>query len=63
MSDTVLSVQSAARALGVSRDTVRRWADRGILPAWRLPSGHRRFERAAVTRLRRRIRSAEEVRR
>ncbi len=48
-----LSVDEAARRLGVHPNTVRKWADTGILPCWRLPgSGHRRFDPDAVERLR-----------
>ena len=47
-----LTVRSAASLLAVSVDTVRRWADSGLLPSYRLPSGHRRFDRSAVQRFR-----------
>ncbi|MGI8926877.1 MAG: helix-turn-helix domain-containing protein [Tepidiformaceae bacterium] len=53
--EAALTVRPVAEMLGLSDDTVRRWADSGILPALRLPSGHRRFERAAVEALRERI--------
>ena len=39
----LMQVRAAARALGVSENTIRRWAERGLLPAVRLPSGVRRF--------------------
>jgi excisionase family DNA binding protein len=38
-----LSTSQAARELGVSLGTVRRWADRGYLHAYRTPGGQRRF--------------------
>lgn len=48
MDDKRLQVIDVARTLRVSPDTVRRWADSGLLASIRLPSGHRRFERADV---------------
>jgi excisionase family DNA binding protein len=38
-----LSTSQAARELGVSLGTVRRWADMGYLRAYRTPGGQRRF--------------------
>ncbi len=38
-----LSTSEAARELGVSLGTVRRWADLGYLRAYRTPGGQRRF--------------------
>ena len=38
-----LSTSQAARELGVSLGTVRRWADMGYLHAYRTPGGQRRF--------------------
>jgi molybdopterin-binding protein len=38
---TVYRISEAAELLGVSPDTVRRWADSGRLPAERDDSGHR----------------------
>jgi excisionase family DNA binding protein len=43
LAEETLSVVEVARILGCSVDTVRRHADAGLLPSWRLPSGHRRF--------------------
>ena len=39
----LLSVQLAARRLGVSSHTVRRWTDSGFLPCIRTAGGHRRI--------------------
>lgn len=39
----LMQVRQAAQALGVSENTIRRWEDRGLIPAVRLPSGVRRF--------------------
>ncbi|MCI0820481.1 MAG: helix-turn-helix domain-containing protein, partial [Chloroflexi bacterium] len=42
------TVQDVADLCDVSVDTVRRWADSGLLPCHRLPSGWRRFDPAVV---------------
>ena len=47
----LLSPGSAAALLGVSIDTLAKWADGGQLAAIRLPSGHRRYRRADIERL------------
>ncbi len=46
-----LSVQLAARRLGVSPDTIRRWTDSGFLPCIRTAGGHRRMRREDVDEL------------
>ena len=38
-----LSTSEAARHLGVSLSTVRRWSDSGYLVGYRTPGGQRRF--------------------
>jgi len=38
-----LTVSQAARHLGVSISTVRRWSDSGALRGYRTPGGQRRF--------------------
>jgi excisionase family DNA binding protein len=38
-----LTTAQAARHLGVSLSTVRRWSDQGHLPGARTPGGQRRF--------------------
>jgi excisionase family DNA binding protein len=49
--DTYLSVQLAARRLGVSPHTVRRWTSSGFLPCTRTPGGHRRIRQEDVDEL------------
>ena len=39
----LLTISEAARVIGVSVDTLRKWADDGRVPYTRLPSGHRRW--------------------
>ena len=47
----LVSLQTAASAVGVSSSTLRRWADDGRLPSVRTAGGHRRFPLAGVRRL------------
>jgi molybdopterin-binding protein len=44
------TVGQAAELLGVSPDTVRRWADRGRLKMSRTPGGRRRLDGAGLAR-------------
>jgi excisionase family DNA binding protein len=46
-----LSIGPASRVLGVDPDTLRRWADAGLVEAFATPGGHRRFARRALDRL------------
>ncbi|MBE9217339.1 IS607 family transposase [Dolichospermum flos-aquae] len=50
-SHKIISIGDAAKKLGVSVKTVRRWADAGKLRFERSPSGHRRFYLADITRI------------
>ena len=43
-----LSTSQAARALGVSLGTIRRWSDIGYLDSYRTPGGQRRFSREQI---------------
>ena len=38
-----LTISEAARFLGVSLSTVRRWSDAGVLPSYHPPGGKRRY--------------------
>jgi excisionase family DNA binding protein len=54
-----LNVREVARRLGVHENTVRNWADRGILRPIRLPgSGYRRFIAEDVDRIAREMRES-----
>lgn len=44
----LLTIGEAAKALGVHVDTLRRWADAGLIQVVVLPSGHRRFRAADI---------------
>ncbi len=46
-----VSIGEAARALGVSIDTLRRWEAQGKISAVRSPGGQRRFTAAEVQRI------------
>ena len=43
-----LSTSQAARALGVSLGTIRRWSDMGYLQSYRTPGGQRRFSHQQI---------------
>ncbi len=49
----LLTVSQAAGMLGVHQQTLRAWADKGLVPHVKLPSGYRRFRVADIERLRR----------
>ena len=46
-----MSLGAVSRALGINDATLRQWADRGRLPVYRTPGGHRRFLREDVEAL------------
>jgi excisionase family DNA binding protein len=54
-----VTLRDAAASLGVHESTVRRYADRGLIRAARLPSGVRRLRRADVEALRHRAGSLD----
>ncbi len=54
-----LSTSEAARALGVSIGTIRRWSDMGSLRAYRTPGGQRRFSAEEIEQFVRSLREAE----
>lgn len=51
-SNQLLTISQAAKRLGVSVQTLRAYADKGIVPVVKLPSGYRRFDPAAIQRVR-----------
>jgi excisionase family DNA binding protein len=48
MEDRMLSIGEVAQQLGVHVNTVRQWANKGLIDHVKLPSGYRRFTQAAV---------------
>jgi excisionase family DNA binding protein len=51
-----LTRAAVGRLLGVSANTVSRWAREGRLPCQMTLGGHRRFDRATVEEIRRQLR-------
>jgi len=49
--DKYLSVSDLAEAVGVSKDTVRKWCDNGTVECKRLPNGHRRIPDTEISKL------------
>ncbi len=41
--DRMLNIAEAAEVVGVHKNTLRSWADKGLVPHVKLPSGYRRF--------------------
>jgi DNA-binding transcriptional MerR regulator len=51
--DGLLKISEAARRLNIAPATLRVYAEKGLVPVVKLPSGHRRFKPEDVQRLRR----------
>jgi excisionase family DNA binding protein len=50
--EPLMTIGEAARLLGVSPITLRRWSDEGRIPVVVLPSGHRRYQPDDIRNLR-----------
>jgi excisionase family DNA binding protein len=51
-SKTMLTIREASRLLNVHTNTLRRWAEQGIVKAYRIgPRGDRRFKRDDIAAL------------
>ncbi|MDP9357338.1 MAG: MerR family DNA-binding transcriptional regulator [Chloroflexota bacterium] len=48
----LLTISQAAARLEIHPDTLRAWADKGLVPVVRTPTGYRRFDPEAIDRLR-----------
>lgn len=60
MTERNLTVTEAAQRLGIHPNTLRSWADKGLVNAMVLPgSGYRRFKPAVIEALRTAIESGE----
>jgi excisionase family DNA binding protein len=51
--DVWVSVGEAARLIGVSEPTLRKWTDSGRIAVFRTPCGHRRYLRSELDAFRR----------
>lgn len=51
VNDRPLTVGQAAKIVGVSVDTLKRYEQRGLIKSERTPTGHRRFLRSDVEKL------------
>jgi len=49
--DFMLKTSDVAKQLKVSARTIQRWADKKIIKATVLPSGHRRFDETEINKL------------
>ena len=49
--DMLLSLEEAAKVLGVSKSTMRRWEAEGRLHPERTPGGHRRYRSEELTQM------------
>ncbi len=49
--DRMLTIAEAAKILGIHKNTLRTWADRGMVPHVKLPSGYRRFRLSEMRRI------------
>ena len=52
---SLMTVRDSARGLGVHENTLRRWEEKGLIRAVKLPSGVRRFRSEDVLALRRQM--------
>lgn len=44
----VLTPADVSKQVGVTKETVKAWADANKLPCWRTPGGHRRFRQSDI---------------
>ena len=47
----MLTIRDAAAAIGVHPNTLKRWADAGLVPVTKLPSGYRRWTTEQVAQI------------
>lgn len=43
-----LTTKDVATLLGVTKETVRAWTDKGQLSCWKTPNGYRRFRQSDI---------------
>jgi excisionase family DNA binding protein len=49
--ERMLNIADAAAIVGVHKNTLRAWADKGLVPHVKLPSGYRRFRLSEMRRI------------
>lgn len=47
----LFGISEAAALIGVHPNTLRRWADEGLVPHVKLPSGYRRWSEAQIQQI------------
>lgn len=47
----IMSIADAAKYLGVSIDSVRRWEKKGYIKSFRTPGNHRRYNKKDLNRI------------
>lgn len=52
---SLMTVRASARGLGVHENTLRRWEEKGLIRAVRLPSGVRRFRSEDILAIRKQM--------
>jgi len=52
MNQRLLTISEAARRIGVHANTLRAWADKGLVKHVKTPTGYRRFSPEEIERLR-----------
>lgn len=57
--DRLITLTEAAKRIGVHPNTLRSWADKGLIKPVRLPTGVRRFEAGEIERIRREMGRSE----
>ena len=55
----LVGISKAAEIIGVHPNTLRKWADDGLVPHIKLQSGYRRFSVAEITEFRERLEVSE----
>ena len=58
--DRMVGIAEAAKVVGVHPNTLRKWADEGLVPHMKLPSGYRRFSVEEMEEFRRQLRVGAE---
>jgi excisionase family DNA binding protein len=53
MQSKLLRTSEVADLLLVSNRTIQRWADKSLIKAIKLPSGHRRFDEREINKMKR----------